>query len=122
MFTVEILPDEMRIPLDKYEVEGVVICECPGVVAVVQPLDLIVASKWNDAWPTDQGRSFAITTLVFDQLIRIEGLEMVDGSGAAIPFDKTNPVHRRSLPMRIRTAIYSALRNRAELTGEQEKN
>lgn len=122
MITLPILPDELRVPLDKIEIDGVVVGEYPGAVAVARPFDLIEASKWNDAFPGATSRSLAATTLVFDQLIRIEGLEMQGKDGAPVPFDPSNPAHKKSLPMAIRSAIYLALRTRATLPGEAEKN
>lgn len=122
MITLPILPDELRVPLDKIEIDGVVVGEYPGATAVVRPFDLFEASKWNDAFPGASARSVAATTLVFDQLIRIEGLEMKGKDSEPAPFDPKNAVHKKSLPMAIRSAIYLALRTRATLPGEAEKN
>jgi hypothetical protein len=122
MFTLPILPDELRIPLDTIEIDGVVVGEYPGVTAIVKPFDIVSASKWNDAFPGATRRSEAATQLVFDQLIRIEGLEMKGKDGKAEDFDPKNAFHRMSLPMAMRSAIYLALRTRATLPGEAEKN
>lgn len=131
MFTLPILPDEIRIPLDRYEVEPakagdppVVICEYPGVVAYARPFDIEAASKYNDAIATaPTSRSLQATAVVHAHLTRIEGLDMQDpATGAAIPFDIANKAHKRSVPMDMRDAIYLALRSRATLSAVTEKN
>lgn len=122
MLVLPILPDKLRVPLDKIVSDGVVICSYPGVVAVVRPMDLEVMSRWNDAFPGEKGRSTAATTLVFDQLDAIEGLLMDDGQGNRVAFDATNPIHRRSLPMDMRSGIFLTLKNRGTVSEAQEKN
>src|SRR3954468_3761897 len=107
MLILPILPDVMRIALDRVVSDDVVICTYPGVVAVVRPMDLEVMSRWNDAFPKETGRSLAATTLVFDQLVAIEGLEMKDeATGQAAPFDPANAIHKRSIPMDMRSGIF----------------
>lgn len=116
----------MRVPLDSV-VAGNITIEYPGVTAVVAPLGLEETSRWNDAFPLDiaGNRSMpsqAATSLVLQQLIRIEGLTMKDADGNDQPFDAKNPVHVRSIPMDMRSAIYLALLRRADLAGDTEKN
>jgi hypothetical protein len=107
--------------LDKYEEEGTVICSYPGVVAIVRPMDLEVMSRWNDAFPKATGRSLAATTLVFDQLLGIEGLSMKDeATKTLVPFDATNAVHKRSIPMDMRSGIFLALKKRGTVSDAQE--
>lgn len=131
MYTTPILPDEIRIPLDRYEVAGepgkppALICEYPGVVAWAKPFDLEAASRWNDELFGDnpEGRSLSSTLLVFRHLTRIENFGMVDPeSGAVTPFDINNKAHKRSIPMKMRDAIYLAIRKRADLPAVTEKN
>lgn len=131
MFTLPILPEEIRIPLDRYEVEGedgkspVVICEYPGVTAYARPFDLETASRYNDEVFGDDaaGRSLAATLVVFRNVTRIDGFGMQDPeTGKVVPFDASNTAHKRSIPMKMRDAIYLAIRKRAELPAVTEKN
>lgn len=135
MFRLPILPAELRIPLDRLtttvevpaddgapSTREIVTGEFPGVVAVVRPLGLEEESQWHDAFPGADHRSQAATSLVFQQLVRIDGLEMATPDGGAGPFDPTNADHRRSLPMAIRSAIYLALVSRAAVGAVLEKN
>lgn len=134
MFTLPILPDELRIPLDRLTTtveipngeagtlsKTIVVGEFPGCVAVARPLGLEEQSKWHDAFPGQDHQSQAATALVFQQLLRIEGLAMKSSSGAEA-FDPANPAHRRSLPMAIRSEVYNKLFERGSVGEELEKN
>ena len=121
MLTLPILPPELSLPLGKFTVDGDVICNYEGVVAVVRPLDVMTSSMWADRFPEEK-RAEAATTLVFEQLIRIEGLNMALGGHDPEPFDVANVLHRNSIPMDMRSAIYLALRKRATVGIELEKN
>ncbi|MDQ6770534.1 MAG: hypothetical protein M3Z54_11170 [Gemmatimonadota bacterium] len=114
MFTQSILPDEIVIPLDAAGFKG--------VAAVARPLDVIDASKWRDAFPTEAGRNIAATELVRAQLIRIEGMVMKAADGSTVSYDHTNPKHFRSIGVAMRNAIYNGLMERASVSEEQEKN
>lgn len=123
MLTLSALPDELRIPLDRVEIDGldgkkVVLCEYPGVVAVVRPPDLIEKSRWNDAFPNEKLRSEASTRLVLDQLLRIEGFG-IRVNGTDEPFDVKNPIHQRSIPFEMRNGILFNLRTRMDVSEAQ---
>ncbi|MFL5481136.1 MAG: hypothetical protein ACJ8AK_03020 [Gemmatimonadaceae bacterium] len=114
MITLPILEDELRIPLDE--------AGFPGVVAVVRPLDIVDASKWRDAFPTDDAKNAAATELVRAQLVRIEGMQMRQKGSSPVPYDHSDPRHFRSIPPGIRNAIYNGLMSEVNVSGEQEKN
>jgi hypothetical protein len=114
MFTLSILPNEMKIPLDD--------AGCPGATAIARPIDIIDASQWRDAFPSDKARNAAATELVRAQLLRIEGLQMRGADQSVAAYDHSNTQHFRSLPADVRTAIYNALMARVNVSGEQEKN
>lgn len=123
MFALPILPDEMRVPLDRYISGDTVICEYPGVTAVVRPLDLVEQSKWTDAFPDPNAeRSLAATTLALNHLLGLEGLKMQGPNGELVPYDPANHTHRRSIRMDMRSALFLALRGRASVSGVLEKN
>jgi hypothetical protein len=114
MLVLPVLPDELRIPLDKAGYEG--------VVAVVKPLDVETQSKWHDAFPGENKDSESATALVKQQLVQLEGLNLRDSAGAITPYNHADPLHWRSVPMRMRTAIYLKLMERATVGEELEKN
>ncbi len=122
MFTLPILPAEMRVSLDPFTAEGNEICRYGGVAAVVRPLGLDEQSAWRDAFPDATRRSQAATALVFQQLVRMDGLAMTTADGAVTAFDPANAEHRRSMPEPMRTAIYLALIGRSVLGEDAEKN
>lgn len=131
MYSLPILPDTMRVDLSRIalkakaegaEAEGeAVICEYPGVVAIVRPLDLEASSRWSDEFPNADHRAWAATKLVKDHLVSFEGLSCKDGDDD-VPFDVKNERHFRSLPMDMRSGIFIALRDRASIDEETEKN
>lgn len=127
MVTLPVLPEELRVDLTKVEApdengKPLTLCEYPGVVAYVRPLDLESASRWRDQFPNDRARAVAATQLVHDQLIRIEGLLMADDAGNTVPFDKANDRHWRSLPMDIRSVLYLKIGERATIAETEQKN
>lgn len=134
MYSLPVLPDTMRVDLTRVVIKGkkidpetggiepdVVICEYPGVTAIVKPLDLEASSKWNDEFPGAGHRAWAATKLVKDHLLGFDGLTMKDGEADA-PFDIANERHFRSLPIDMRTGIFISLRDRASVSEETEKN
>lgn len=122
MFRLPVLPPELRVPLDECVVNDVVVARYPGVVAVVRPLSIEEESTWHDAFPGVDHASQAATSLVFQQLIRIEGLVVTGADGTDAPFDPANPEHKRSFPMAMRSVVYRALVSRAEVGDGLEKN
>lgn len=135
MFTLPILPDELAIPLDRITstvevsdgaggtvTKPLVVGEFPGCVAVVRPLGLDEQSAWHDAFPGADHRSQAATALVFQQLLRIDGLAMKGPAGEPVPFNKDDLAHRRSLPMAIRSEVYAKLFERSAVSEGLEKN
>jgi len=112
MFTSPILADEAKLPLDK--------AGFAGVVAVIRPIDVVDASKWRDAFPTDNARNAASTELVRQQLIRIENFALRAPDGSTVPYDHSNVKHFRSIPLTMRTAIYVGLMENVSISGDQE--
>jgi len=45
---------------------------------------------------------------------------MTNPDGTTVPFDASNIIHKRSLPMGMRTGIFLALKQRAELSESQD--
>ena len=128
MYSLPILPDTMRVDLTRITLKATadsatppVICEYPGVVAIVRPLDLEASSRWTDEFPGVDHRAWAATKLVKDHLTGFDGLTMKDGD-ADVPFDPANEKHFRSLPMDMRSGIFIALRDRASIDEGTEKN
>jgi len=132
MYSLPILPDTMRVDLTRVVLKGKpetsgqtaperVVCEYPGVIAIVKPLDLEASSRWTDEFPGDDHRAWGATKLVKDHLIGFDGLTMKDGD-TDVPFDPANERHFRSLPMDMRSGIFIALRDRASIDEGTEKN
>jgi hypothetical protein len=132
MFTLPILPEELRVDLTKVEMPDekgnpVTLCKYPGVVAYVQPLDLVAGDQWREEFPPEKrgangANQVAMTALVRSQLRRIEGLEMKDADGARIPFDVSKPRHFESLPPDMRNVLYIKIIDRATLSETDQKN
>ena len=115
----------MRVDLTRITLKAnaaVAICEYPGVVAIVKPLDLEASSRWSDEFPDADHRAWAATKLVKDHLVGFDGLMMQDEAGTEVAFDVANEKHFRSLPMDIRSGIFISLRDRASISEETEKN
>jgi len=134
MYSLPILPDTMRVDLTRIVVRGkkidpttgaiesdAVICEYPGVVAIVRPLDLEASSRWTDEFPGADHRAWAATKLVKDQLVGFDGLTMKEGE-TDVEYNPKNERHFRSLPMDMRSGIFISLRDRASVSEETEKN
>jgi len=134
VYSLPVLPETMRVDLTRIVIKGkkldpetgnvepdAVICEYPGVTAIVKPLDLETSSRWNDEFPGAGHRAWAATKLVKDHLIGFDGLTMKDGD-ADVPFDIKDERHFRSLPMDMRSGIFISLRDRASVSEETEKN
>lgn len=113
MYALPILPDEMRVPLDE--------AGLAGVVAVLRPLDVEEQAKWNDAFPGQKERNTAAVALVRQQLLRLEGLEFVQGD-QRVSYDRDNPLHFRSLPTDAVAEMYGRLIARSVVPEVLEKN
>jgi hypothetical protein len=129
MFRLPILPTELRIDLTKVESPDaagrpVTLCQYPGVVAYVQPLDLESGDRWREEYPPEKrgAAQSAMTGLVRMQLRRIEGLEMEDAEGNKVPFDVNDPRHFQSLPPDLRNVLYIRIIDRATLSETDQKN
>jgi len=113
-FILNVLPDELAVPLDK--------ADLPGVSAVVKPLDAGTLATWADAYPDSDGKiNQAALVLVRQQLLRMDGLAMKAQDGTEVPFDIKSEAHLRSLPVAAIREVYAALLRRTSVSAAQEQ-
>lgn len=105
-----ILPAEVRTPLD----------DAGTAFAVWKPLDVEEHARWFDAFPTDADRNTAAVSLVRQRLLRLEGVEMRDASGGAVPYD--HATHFVQLPAWLVTKVYAAILDRTRLGEGPERD
>jgi len=116
-FRLTVLPDVVRFDLGTYaEDETPDVHPFEGLTAVCKPLDTETWAAWCDAWPTDETQRKAMTVLVKQQLVTIEGIDAAHGG----PYDHAK--HFRALPISLVGAIYKQLWDRSTLSEQQEKN
>ena len=100
MIVIQLIPDEIEIPLGRKAKEF------EGAVAFMRPFDLEEHAQISDDFAKGGVQTAALAT-VRKKLIRIDGLSIMDQYGKVTPFDKNNPLHWAQLPFAIIDYIFA---------------